>query len=236
MMEISVILPSYQEAENLRNILPKLNAVLSERGLGFEILVIDTKEAMDDSKDVCESNQARYINRENGNMYGDAIRTGFKYAQGKYTVVMDADGSHDPADIIRFYDAMGSGNYDMVIGSRYCKGGQTDNNLILQTMSWMLNLTYRIVFGIKAKDISNSYRMYKTDQIRELKLECDNFDIVEEILIKLNYMIEDFSIKEIPIRFNKRDKGESKRDLFKFILSYLKTMKKLKDIKSDIVK
>nr|MBQ4456972.1 glycosyltransferase [Clostridia bacterium] len=236
MNEISVILPSYKEAENLKNILPKLNETLSKKGINYEILVIDTMEPMDESEDVCRVNGAKYIRRENGNMYGDAIRTGFAHTDSKYTVVMDADGSHDPSCIVQFYDTMKSGDCDMVIGSRYCKGGQTDNNLILQAMSWMLNLTYRVVFGIKAKDISNSFRMYKTADTKGLKLECDNFDIVEEILIKLNYMNKDFSIKEIPIRFNKRDKGESKRDLFKFIFSYLKTMKRLKEIKSDIVK
>lgn len=235
-MEISVILPSYQEAENLKNILPVLNQVFSDYNIEHEVLVIDTREAMDDSKSVVEQNKANYINREDGNMYGDAIRTGFKYAKGKYTVVMDADGSHDPKDIIRFYDEMLSDKYDLIIGSRYCKGGKTDNNFILQSMSWVLNLTYRVVFGIKAKDISNSFRMYKTSEIKMLDLECDNFDIVEEILIKLNYMISGFSVKEVPICFSKRDKGESKRDLFKFILSYIKTMKRLIDIKFSIVK
>ena len=236
MKEISVVLPAYQEAENLKNILPKLNEALSKNGAEYEILVIDTREAMDNSEAVCNENDVLYINRENGNMYGDAIRTGFSHSNGRFTVVMDADGSHDPKDIIRFYDEMKSGNYDLIIGSRYCKGGQTDNSFILKSMSWALNLTYRLVFGIKAKDISNSYRMYRTNEIQRLKLECDNFDIVEEILIKLNCMIDGFSVKEVPICFSKRDKGESKRDLFKFILSYLKTMKRLKSIKSDIIK
>ena len=148
---------------------------------------------------------------------------------------MDADGSHDPKSICKLYNKANVG-YDLVIGSRYIKGGKTDNNFILKLMSWILNVTYKFIFNLKVNDCSNSFRLYKSEKLKKLNLVCNNFDIVEEILIKLNYMNKDFSIKEIPIRFNKRDKGESKRDLFKFIFSYLKTMKRLKEIKSDIVK
>ena len=226
---ISVIIPSYKEAENLKKLLPLLNETLGKSGLSYEILVIDTMEPIDETKYVCVENNALYIPRKGGNFYGDAIRTGFKASKYSYTVVMDGDGSHNPQDIIRFLSEIESS--DLVIGSRYCKGGQTDNNFILRFMSYILNCTYRIVFGIKAKDVSDSFRMYHTQQIHALVLECANFDIVEEILIKLNLSKKNFLIKEVPIQFNKREFGESKRNLKKFIVSYIKTMKKLYDIK-----
>ncbi len=84
---------------------------------------------------------------------------------------------------------------------------------------------------MKVKDVSDSFRMYKAEQVKELQLECDNFDIVEEILIRLNLTKDNYVMKEIPILFNKRVAGESKRNLFKFILSYLSTMLKLLKIK-----
>lgn len=236
-MNISIILPAYQEAENLNKILPTIKDVLNNAHLSYEVLVIDTMEELDNTKQICREFDAKYINREGGNMYGDAIRTGFKYCQGDFTLVMDADGSHNPKDIIRLYDEINSKKYNLVIGSRYCKGGKTDNSFILKAMSWALNFTYRVFFGLlKIKDISNSFRIYRTEDIKQLKLECSNFDIVEEILIKLNYLIDNFKVSEIPVHFSKRDKGESKRDLMKFIFSYLTTMKRLKDIKSNIVK
>ena len=228
---ISIILPAYQEAENLKNILPKLHESLKQLGVPYEILIIDTMQPMDDTREICYNNNASYFPREGGNLYGDAIRTGFFHAQGKYTVVMDADGSHNPEDIIRFYKEMKSGNYDLVIGSRYCKGGYTDNNFILKSMSWILNVTYRILFHLKVKDVSDSFRMYKTNQLKKLELECDNFDVVEEILIKLSLLKQEFVTKEVPISFNKRVEGESKRDLGKFIKSYLKTINRLLKIR-----
>ena len=231
-MILSILLPAYQEAENLRNILPKIHSALASLDITYEVLVVDTMQPMDETETVCLHNDAVYINREGGNLYGDAMRTGFAKAAGRYVVVMDADGSHSPSDITRLYEKMDTGKYDLVIGSRYCRGGHTDNNFILIAMSRVLNITYKIMFGLKVKDVSDSFRMYKGEQLKSLRTECDNFDIVEEILISLNYTIPNFSVCEIPISFNKRAAGESKRDLFKFIKSYIHTMNRLMRIKS----
>lgn len=225
MSGISVVLPAYQEEENLRAILPKLRECL--QGRDYEIIVVDAKEPLDNTREVCEENDCAYVPRTGGEYYGDAIRTGIARAQKAYTVVMDADGSHDPADILRFYEEMESGSWDLVIGSRYCKGGHTDNPWVLRAMSRILNLAYKLVFHLSVEDVSDSYRMYKTSQLKKLKLTCQNFDIVEEILILLNVQNRNFRVKEVPIVFNKRAAGESKRDLVKFIFSYLSTMRTL---------
>ena len=231
-MEISLVLPAYQEAENLKKILPRLHSVLKSMEVDYEILIVDTMEPMDDTPKICDENNAVYLPRYGGNLYGDAIRTGFERAAGTYTVVMDADGSHSPEDIARMYMQMQAEAYDLVIGSRYCKGGYTDNNFVLRLMSRVLNMTYRTVFHLKVQDVSDSFRMYRTEHLKKLKLECSNFDIVEEILIKLNLLCDPMKVKEIPISFNKRDEGKSKRSLIKFIFSYMKTMRRLSAIKN----
>lgn len=229
-MDISIIFPAYHEAENLKNILPRLHALLENAPFQYRVIVMDTMTPTDDTEEICQQHGAEYLRRQGGNFYGDAIRTGIKAATGTYTVIMDADGSHDPKDIISFYQAMQSGRYDLVIGSRYCKGGYTDNNFILRFMSWGLNVTYRLLFHLKVKDVSDSFRMYKTEQLQALEFECNDFDIVEEIIIKLNLLVKDFSVLEIPIAFSKRAAGESKRQLVKFIISYVKTIVRLKKI------
>lgn len=229
MSSISVVLPSYLEAENLQKILPYLQETLRE--IKHEILVIDTQEPMDNTKDICEKNNCKYVARQGGNYYGDAIRTGFYEAQMEYLVVMDADGSHNPKDILKFYEIMKKEKPDLVIGSRYCKGGNSHNGFILKFMSKALNIGYRLVFNLKVKDVSDSFRMYHTQQVKQLKLECNNFDIVEEILIRLQLSKKDYIIREVPIYFNKREYGESKRNLVKFIFSYIKTMRRLYAIK-----
>ena len=234
-MELSVVIPAYLEAENLRTLLPELTQVLRGIASDFEVLVVDTAEPMDETEGICDRWGVRCVRREGGNAYGDAIRTGFAKAAGTYVAVMDADGSHDPKDLTRFYQEMTGGeDFDLIIGSRYCKGGSTDNPLPLILMSLALNISYRLLFGLKVRDVSDSYRLYQGDQVRALHLRCDNFDIVEEILIALKYAVPDFSAKEVPIRFRKRGAGDSKRKLGRFILTYLQTMHRLLGIKRSL--
>lgn len=238
-MKISVVMPCYKEGENLKDILPRIKEVLNSISScdDSEILCIDTMESMDDTEAVCKKNADNFtikcIKRRGSNSYGQAIRTGIEEAQGKYIVIMDADGSHNPKDIKRLVESIEMGKYDIVIGSRYMKGGETDNNFVLIFMSYILNVTYRILFGLNVKDVSDSFRIYDASKIKSISLSCDNFDIVEEILIRLKNKYEDFSVHEIPIRFNKRVYGESKRDLVKFMFSYLGTIRRLKKLQGE---
>jgi len=226
-MKLSVILPAFREGENLYNLLPQINSALNILGTDAEVLVLDTIEPMDDTPRVAAENSARYISRRGGNLYGDAVRTGIEEAKGNYILFMDSDGSHDPTDIVRLFETVEREKAGVVIGSRYIKGGHTDNPVVLRLMSSALNLSYRIIFGLNVKDVSNSLRIYRADELKAIKLECNNFDIVEEILIRLKSRNKTLQIREIPITFGKRQKGESKRDLLKFIISYLKTIRRL---------
>ena len=228
-MLLSIVIPAYLEEKNLSVLLPKIHSALNGSDVLYEIIVVDSIEPKDNTVDICFKNNATYINRVDGNNYGDAIRTGIKFANGEKTVIMDADGSHDPIyirDFLAFCD-----EYDLVIGSRYVKNGKTNNSFILIAMSQIVNIAYRIFLSIRVKDVSNSFRLYDSSSLKQLELECDNFDIVEEILIKLIIQKPDIKMHETPIEFKKRLYGDSKRDLFKFCLSYLSTIIRLVRIK-----
>ncbi len=225
-IELSIIMPAYLEEENLRIILPRLFDVLKRIGRNYEVLTVDTMKAMDNTKKVCEENGAIYINRSGGNNYGDAIRTGINYANGKYTIFMDADGSHDPEFINNLYE--NKEGQDVVVASRYVEGGNTDNNKLLIFMSLVVNILYSVILNIKCKDISNSFKLYKTADLKDLKLNCNNFDVVEEIIFKLKKKKGNLNIKELPFLFKKRMFGSTKRNLFLFFLSYIVTIIKLR--------
>ena len=194
--------------------------------MAFEIIVVDTQEAMDQSGEVCAQHGVRYIHRRGGNRYGDAVRTGIEEATGEYILFMDADGSHAPEFIPRLFEC--AGQYDVVIASRYVDKGHTENSFMLILMSRVLNLTYSLVLGLPCKDVSNSFKIYRAAQLKPLNLHCNNFDIVEEILFKMRRGNPRLTIKEIPFTFKKRMFGETKRNLFVFILTYVFTMIKLR--------
>jgi dolichol-phosphate mannosyltransferase len=226
MIDLSVVMPSYTEADNLRLLLPQIGSTLRQLNLTYEILVIDTVVAMDDTETVCVENDAKYVPRFPDNTYGSAVRTGIVTAQGKKIVFMDADGSHSPEFLADLYSE--SNRADIVIASRYIKYGGTENPWYLTAMSRLLNVTFSYVLSLPCKDVSNSYKIYDEKCIKGLRLVCDNFDVVEELIYKAYNNNKNISILEVPYNFKKRIHGETKRNLVVFIVTYFYTMIKLR--------
>lgn len=224
-IELSVVIPSYLEEENLRVLLPRVLSAARQVTPQCEVLVVDTQTPLDHTEKVSRELGARYVARTGGNNFGDAVRTGIASAQGKYLLFMDADGSHPPECIPELYQYRNEA--DVVAASRYVSGGFTENSKILVLMSSLLNLTYRIILGLRCKDVSNSFKLYRGDQLRSLELRCSNFDIIEEILFKLHRQYR-VVIKEVPFTFRKRMFGDTKRNLVAFMFTYFVTLLRLR--------
>ena len=221
-MAISTVLLAYKEAENLRVLLPKIKEQLENTGEDHEIIVVDTKQPLDDTPDICKKFGVRYVNQRRPH-FGGAFITGIEEARYDKFLIMDSDGSHNPIYIKDIYQKFIKGA-DVVIGSRYVKGGKTNDSKTSIVMSHILNFVFRIITGIKAKDISTDFRMYDTKQLKAVELTCQNYDILQEVLLKMKINNRKLVVKETPIVFEKRLYGESKRQLFKFILGYIKTL------------
>ncbi len=227
-MGISVVLLAYKEEDNLRVLLPQIIEQVEKCKEEYEILVVDTAKPLDHTEDVCKEYGARYINQEEP-AFGGAFRTAIKYATMDKFLIMDSDGSHPPAVIPAIYQMFSQKKCDVVIGSRYTTGGQSNDAKSSQIMSHMLNFAFSTCLGLKAKDLSTDYRMYHTKALKKVSLACENYDVLEEVLLKLKLNKKDRNlvIGEVPINFQKRMYGESKRQLLKFILSYVKTLVRL---------
>ncbi len=225
-VDLTVTINAYREAENLETMLPAIKAAAAALTAHFEILVLDTQEPMDGTEAICAAQGVRHVRRSGGNSYGDATRTGIRLARGRYMLNMDADGSHGP----EYFASMWAerDRYDITIGSRYAPGGHTENPAVLIWMSYVLNLTFRIVFSIRAKDVTNSFRLYRREILSSLRLESNDFDILEEILIKVSVRKPPARIGEVPVTFGRRKAGESKRKLVKFMLGYMTTLQRLR--------
>lgn len=223
---LSVILPAYLEEENLRLLLPRIVSALGTLNVDAEVIVVDALTPMDATRDVADSLGVLTVARDGSNAYGDAVRTGIAKSLGEWVIFMDADGSHPPEWVLKLF--AGRDSHDLVIASRYVDQGFTENSRSLVLMSRVLNWSYSVALGIRVKDVSNSFRLYRGKQLRSLTLLCDNFDIVEEILIKILRKYPDVRILEIPFTFKKRMFGDSKRNLLIFALGYLYTLLKLR--------
>jgi dolichol-phosphate mannosyltransferase len=223
---LSVMIPAYQEEENLRILLPRILGTLKVLEVGSEVLVVDTTTPLDATRELCEQLDVRWLARQGGNAFGDAYRTGIAHARGEFILFMDADGSHPPECIPRLFQFRDQ--YDVVVASRYVEQGYTENSRTLVLMSRVLNWTYSFVLGIDCKDVSNSFRLCRAAQLRPLTLKCENFDIVEEVLLKLNRTVQGLRIREVPFTFKQRMFGKTKRNLFVFMISYVVTLVRLR--------
>ena len=233
-LELTVMIPAYREADSLRELLPKIMEAAGALTPDYEVLIVDTQERMDDTEEVCAAAGARHIHRSGGNQYGDAIRTGIAEARGKYLLCMDADGSHNPASFASMWAKRGE--WDIVIGSRYAPGGQTENPAVLIWMSYVVNLTFRVAFKLTARDVTNSFRLYRTEILKGMRLESNNFDILEEILIRCVTHRPPARVGEVPVTFERRKAGESKRKLVAFAFGYIATLQKLRRFQKDAMR
>lgn len=225
-VELSVVMPAYREADSLRKLLPLLLPAVQALSARCEFIVSDSMEPLDDTAEVCAGFGVKHIYRTGGNAYGDAVRSGINASQGTYVLLMDADGSHNPKDIASLWNKRDQ--FDLVIGSRYVKGGHTENPVVLIWMSRILNYMYKFAFHLRVNDVSNSFRLYRGEQLRSLTLASPDFDIVEEILIRLAYGKAHATITEVPVTFEQRKAGESKRNLPAFLLSYMKSIRTMR--------
>ena len=223
MLSVTVALLAYKEEDNLKILIPKIIQNMKIIGCDFEIQVIDTEQPMDNTESVCREFGVIYRNQEYPK-FGGAFKTAIKYANNDLFLILDSDGSHNPKYIPEIYEKFVSENCDLVIGSRYVSGGKTLDSKLSIIMSQLLNFVFRFFLGIKAKDISTDFRLYDTKQLKEIDLINKNYDVLQEVILKLKLKNSNFKIREIPITFEKRKFGESKRKLFQFIVSYIKSL------------
>ena len=215
MIKTLVIIPTYNEKENIKNILTAIDKLSRN---DTEILVVDDSSP-DGTAEIVKNvipklkTPIHLLVRKNKNGLGKAYVEGFKWAlKGDYDFVisMDADFSHDPQDLPKLIDA--SKEYDIVIGSRYIKGGKIIGwDIKRQLNSRLANLFTRIALGLKAKDVTAGFKRYKTSFLEELNLDSlisSGYAFQVEMVFRSKAAPK--QILEVPITFVDRRVGQSK--------------------------
>ena len=211
-----IIIPTYNEKENIEKI---IRAVMGLEG-DYNILVIEDGSP-DGTADIVRTLQKEFTDRlfmieRKGKLgLGTAYITGFKWALEHgydYIFEMDADFSHNPADLNKLYEACSSGGADLSIGSRYCKGISVVNWPIGRViMSYYASVYVRTVLGMKVYDTTAGYKCY-----RRKVLETIDLDKVQmkgygfQIEMKYSTYKLGFKINEVPVIFVDRTEGTSK--------------------------
>ena len=215
---ISVVIPALNEQENLELLLPLIQDTVAQLKLNAEIIVVDGG-SHDDTQLVAQKLGARVV-EQNERGYGGALLAGFAAAQAPYLVTMDADLSHPPQFLKAFWEQRQEA--DLLVASRYVPGGRADMGIGRRILSTILNRTYGLLLGINLRDLSSGFRMYQQQVVAELDLQARDFDVLEEILVKI--YVAGGRIREVPFHYQVRNSGESHAKLIKFGWAYLKTL------------
>jgi dolichol-phosphate mannosyltransferase len=210
---VAVVVPTYNERENLELIVGRIRAAVP----GADILVVDdnspdgTGEIAD--KLSADDERVHVLHRAGKGGLGSAYIAGFGWAlERDYGVLveMDADGSHDPAELPKLLTALQDA--DLVIGSRWVPGGTVTNwPKAREILSRSANLYARIVLGITLRDVTAGYRAYRAQTLREIGLDqVESQGYCFQIDLTLRTLRAGLDVTEVPIWFTERTRGASK--------------------------
>lgn len=212
-MKTLVIIPTYNESQNVQIIIPQILDI----DKAIEVLVVDdnspdgTGPIVD--KMIAQDNRIKAIHRQSKSGLGSAYKAGFKYAlQNGYDLVfeMDADFSHDPKCISRFFEAINEA--DLVLGSRYIKGVNVINwPMSRLLLSYCANFYTRLITGLPIKDSTGGFKCFRKKVLESIDLDkVKSNGYAFQIEMSFRAWKKGFRIKEIPIVFEDRRVGQSK--------------------------
>ncbi|MFN3950961.1 MAG: polyprenol monophosphomannose synthase [Thermaurantimonas sp.] len=211
-----VIIPTYQEAENIQAL---LHAIMN-LSVPYDVLIVDDGSP-DGTADLVRKVQSEYpgrihlIERSAKQGLGTAYIAGFKFAlrhRYDYIFEMDADFSHNPADLIRLFEACKDGGADLAIGSRYVRGVNVINwPMSRVVLSYFASRYVRFITGLPVHDATAGFKCYARRVLESINLDRVRF-IGYAFQIEMKYIAwkKGFTIREIPVIFTDRSTGTSK--------------------------
>jgi dolichol-phosphate mannosyltransferase len=226
--DLAVVIPAWNERENIELLLPALKEMIADLGLTAEIVVADAGSRDGTAEAAQRRGAIVVVQKEPG--YGSVLLAGFAATSAPYIVTMDADLSHRPVFLEEFWRRRDEA--EVLIASRYVPGGRADMSRFRRLLSHILNRTYSRVLSFPLRDLSSGFRMYHRDVLLGLTLAARDFDVLEEILIRVH--AEGWHILEIPFHYMSRGSGRSHVRLFKFGWAFAKTLVRMWKLRNSV--
>ncbi len=202
---LSVIIPVYNEANTIKQILEKVNSINIDK----EVIVID--DGSTDSTDRILRNidlpNLKKIYHSSNRGKGAAFLTGLSNAGGEFVIIQDADLEYDPSEYVKLMEEIKNGGTDLVLGVRFTKGYH--GLLIPRLGNRFLTGFLNFLFKSSLNDFLTCYKLMRRDTLIALKLKSIYFDIDTEIITKA--LKNRLRIKQVPISYNPRNYNEGKK-------------------------
>jgi dolichol-phosphate mannosyltransferase len=220
--KISLIIPSYNEEEGIKETLKNIINYLKGKKIDYEIILVDDKSTdrtIEIIKKIAYKNKKiKVIIRNTCKGFGFSLIEGSKKASGGLICWIMGDSSDDFKTIPSMIDKINQG-YDMVIGSKNISGGSRgDQNKLKAIGSTQYSTIAKFLFKLPVYDITNAFRIFKKEMINKISLENNNFAISPEFAIKAH--IAKYKITEVPTVYKDRKFGEAKTKLFRMGMKY----------------
>jgi len=227
-MDLSIVLPVVNELQNLTVLIPRMRAVMERERISFEFIVVHGNST-DGTPSAASQLGARVV-RERRPGYAGALETGFSEANGKYVLTMDADLSHEPDFVAKLWRARTEA--DIIIASRYIRGGIAYTSLLRKFLSRLLNVGMRRLLSMPVRDLSSGFRLYRRAALGNFDLDGQNFEVLEEILVKA--YANGCSIAEVPFTYFPRESGRSHARLIRFGWDLTRSAFKLWQLRNSV--
>jgi len=201
-----VVVPTYNEAENVRELIPRLSHAL--RGISHELVIVDDSSpdgTAEVARELSKSYPVKLLLRRKKLGLASAIVYGFENATGEILGVIDADLQHPPEYIINFIEKIREG-YDIVVGSRYVKGGRIEGWGLKRRILSRGAIMLAKPLAKKVKDPMSGYFFIRKHVIEGIDFKLTGYKLLLEILVKGKYR----GVVEVPYVFRERQNGESK--------------------------
>jgi dolichol-phosphate mannosyltransferase len=216
-LELAIVLPTFNERENVVEVIRRLDAAL--HGIAYEVIVVD-----DDSPDgtgaLADALAARFeeisvLHRTTREGLGPAYLAGFAHALehgAEYVFEMDADFSHDPADLARLLSAVRDEGADVALGSRYAAGGGvSDWGVVRRAISRGGSLYAAAVLRLPLRDLTGGFKCFRAEVLRSIGLESvRSRGYAFQVELTYRAWRRGFRVVEVPIVFRDRRLGRSK--------------------------
>lgn len=218
---ISIVVPVYNEAENIQPFLRDLEAQLAEP---HETLIVydfpedTTLPAVAAMAPPCPS--LRLVHNTLGKGVLNALKAGFAASGGDVVVVMMADRSDEPKDVAEMARLV-RGGADVVAGSRYVRGGKQEGGpLLKRTLSRLAGVSLHYLAGVPVRDATNNFRAYSRRLVEEIPIEGKaSFALALELTLKAHW--RGWRIAEVPTTWHDRSAGQSRFRLLAWLPHYL---------------
>jgi dolichol-phosphate mannosyltransferase len=212
-MKLSVLIPAQNEAASIRSTVEEIVAALEREEIPYEVIIID--DASSDGTASAVQQLERINPRVHGYRsrsprgFGFAVREGLDRFEGDAVAIVMADGSDDPADLVRYYRLLEEG-YDCAFGSRFMRGSRVEGyprlKLVLNRIG---NLGVRLLFRHGYNDTTNAFKAYRREVIENCRpLLSNHFNLTVELPLKA--IVRGHSFGVVPISWRNRTSGTSK--------------------------